>query len=521
MKMIKESKKQEILKNATTITIPIETDINILDSKPDARQVIFDKIQPKVEEIKVGTNKVWVKGKLMYQILYRTEKAEELIASMSGEVPFMEEIYLEGVDSADQVMCQARIENEKIQIINSRKLNMQTKLILQPKVFYEIEQEYSVDVEKEASEKEMAPRIEWQRQNLDYLESKATKRDLLRIHEEIMIPETYASADEIYWKGVDVRCLDFEAFEEKIAAHGEMDLFLFYREEQNQDIGEYCVTIPFSQSLVCQECQENMITDISFSVNHEEISVRENENGDNRIVNVEIVIELEMKLWKSNHTGILSDLYGMNCEVSAKTEPVSFLSLVNMENVQESFSKTSSLENAVEKMIYDRANVEIDQCMADNNLVTIWGHINHDTLCKLSGEENAYMQHKEKIPFTCQEQFTNVKKDMFCKTNVIKVVNHAQMDSKDEISYTTEVTFEILLMKEKMSSSVQEVEVLPIDQINYDAIPGITVYVVQNGDTLWQLGKQYYLSVDAIKEMNGLTSDTIEAGDKLILMKNM
>lgn len=519
MRMIKESKKQEIVKNTTQVNIPIETDINILDSKPDVKQIMFDKIQPKVEEIKVGINKVWIKGKLIYQLMYRTEKAEELFDGMSGEVPFMEEIYLDGVESENQAMCQARLENGKIQIINSRKLNLQAKLVLQPKVYCEVEQVYSVDVERDDSDQKMSPKIEWQRRNLDYLESKAAKRDLLRIHEEIMIPESYAGADEIFWKGIDISSLDYDALQEKIVAHGNMELFLFYREDQSRDIWNYTVSIPFSQSLVCQECQEQMITDISYTIDHEDISIKENENGENRIVNVEIVLELEMKLWKRNHTGILSDLYGMNCEVSAKQEPVSFLTLANMEQIQQSFTKSVSLESAAEKVLYDRVTVEIDQCMTDKDSVTVWGHINHDTLFQASGEENGYFQHKEKIPFTCEEQMVGVEKTTFGKANLIKVNSQAQLSAKDEISYTTEVTFELLLMKDQVCNSVQEIEVLPIDQANYDAIPGITVYVVQNGDTLWKLGKEYYLSVDTIKEMNGLSSDQIVAGEKLILMK--
>lgn len=518
MKMIKETKKQEIVKNATTLTIPIETDLNVLDSKPDVKQIIYDKMQPKVEEIKVGTNKVWVKGKLRYQLMYRTEKAQELFDSMSGEVPFMEEIYLDGVEAEDQVMCQARLENEKIQIINSRKLNLQGKLNLQPKVSCEVEQTYSVDVEKEPLEK-MIPEIEWKRQNLDFLESKAAKRDLLRIHEEMVIPENYPGADEIYWKEIHIINLDYETYDEKIVAHGEMEVLLFYREEQKQEIQQYVVTVPFSQALVCQECQENMITDISYTPNHEEITVKENENGENRILNVEMVLELEIKLWKRNHTEIMTDLYGINCEVSAKTEPVSFLILANMEQMQQSFTKSITLENMAEKIIYDRACVEIDNCMTEQDNITIWGHINHDTLYQLEGDENGYARHKERIPFTCQHQIANVTKEMFGKASVLRVTNQTELRNGNEINAATEITFMLLLLKEQKTNSVQEIEVFPIDQSYYDSLPGITVYVVQEGDTLWKIGKEYYLSVDAMKEMNGLSSEQIAVGNKLILMK--
>ncbi|XP_059665088.1 uncharacterized protein LOC132311269 [Cornus florida] len=43
-----------------------------------------------------------------------------------------------------------------------------------------------------------------------------------------------------------------------------------------------------------------------------------------------------------------------------------------------------------------------------------------------------------------------------------------------------------------------------------------TVEIV-SGDTLWGLSREYGVSIEAIKEANGLTGDTIYAGKKLII----
>ena len=51
-------------------------------------------------------------------------------------------------------------------------------------------------------------------------------------------------------------------------------------------------------------------------------------------------------------------------------------------------------------------------------------------------------------------------------------------------------------------------------------LPGMVIYIVKEGDSLWQIGKEYYIPVEAIKAMNGLTKDEIQPGDKLLLMKN-
>ncbi|KAL5997798.1 hypothetical protein ACLOJK_008730 [Asimina triloba] len=43
-----------------------------------------------------------------------------------------------------------------------------------------------------------------------------------------------------------------------------------------------------------------------------------------------------------------------------------------------------------------------------------------------------------------------------------------------------------------------------------------TIEIVK-GDTLWGLSRKYGVSIDAIKEANGLSGDTIYAGKKLII----
>ncbi len=44
---------------------------------------------------------------------------------------------------------------------------------------------------------------------------------------------------------------------------------------------------------------------------------------------------------------------------------------------------------------------------------------------------------------------------------------------------------------------------------------GVTEYVVRSGDTLWQLAQRYNTTVDAIKSLNGLTSDNLSIGQVL------
>jgi LysM repeat protein len=47
------------------------------------------------------------------------------------------------------------------------------------------------------------------------------------------------------------------------------------------------------------------------------------------------------------------------------------------------------------------------------------------------------------------------------------------------------------------------------------AAPRATVHTIVRGDTLWGLSKKYGVSVDAIKQANGMTRDTVVLGSKI------
>lgn len=51
-----------------------------------------------LEETKVGSQSVFVQGKLKFSVLYRGESGEKRSSSLQGEIPFREKINMDGVE---------------------------------------------------------------------------------------------------------------------------------------------------------------------------------------------------------------------------------------------------------------------------------------------------------------------------------------------------------------------------------------------------------------------------------------
>ncbi len=73
MELLQKSVHTEKIKSKGMLQVPLEEDINVSDTKPDVARIIYSSGDIKLDEIKTGMNKIWVKGQLCYQILYQAE----------------------------------------------------------------------------------------------------------------------------------------------------------------------------------------------------------------------------------------------------------------------------------------------------------------------------------------------------------------------------------------------------------------------------------------------------------------
>ena len=45
--------------------------------------------------------------------------------------------------------------------------------------------------------------------------------------------------------------------------------------------------------------------------------------------------------------------------------------------------------------------------------------------------------------------------------------------------------------------------------------------MVRDGDSLWDIGKRYYVPISVIKQTNELTSDELKTGDRILIMRSV
>lgn len=538
MELMKKSIYTDRIKAKAMLQIPLEEDINVSDTRPDVGRLVFTNGKVKIDEIKTGMNKIWVKGKLLFQILYEAEGKDSGMAGMEGELPFMEEIYMECVESQDRVICESTLEDMRVNMINSRKLSVQAVISLKSHVEELVETRICTgiaDFQAQTPSKGIpcveGEQLEYRRKQQEYLETAVCKRDLLRIHEESRVGSALPAVGSLLWKSIDVTQVEFKPLEEKLAVSGEMTLFMVYTEEMSGKINWFETVIPFSGNVECQNCREGMIADVSYDIGHEEISVREDADGEARMIGIELALELEIKLLCKGETQVIADVYGVSCEVDTITQKNIMRKLHQDMYIEEKFTHNTKLEEAQPKPLqicHSDARMEMEDCGFGEDEI-IWKGTIQVRILYLSGEEGSgFHTLEDSVPFRLTRQMLGIQDVQGSEAELMTQCYalqaeltqlHASLKDGNQIEWRGVIRIHMPLYDVNQEDILQEIQIGELDSQKLEKLPGFAIYFVKKGDTLWQIGKKYYVSVEKIKEINQLTSDEIKPGDRLLIVK--
>lgn len=83
------------------------------------------------------------------------------------------------------------------------------------------------------------------------------------------------------------------------------------------------------------------------------------------------------------------------------------------------------------------------------------------------------------------------------------------------------INLDLLVLRPVCRQVITGVQVQPLDVEKLQKLPGIVGYIVQPGDSLWKIAKKFHTTVENVMDANGLTSDQIVPGERLILVKEI
>ena len=518
MELIRKNIHIDRVKCRAGTQVALEDDINITDIRPDVYQLVQEQGEIVIEELRAVQDHVHVKGKLNFTVLYLSDDDVRKPSSMEGSLPFDEQIYMEGVVPTDGVVVKKELEDLSVGIINSRKLSVQALVSLSLHVEELYDEEAAVELTGEEP-------VELKRKVIDLAGLAIQKKDIFRIREEIEIPSGHPNIFEIFWMTCDLSDVQFKLSDGRIAIQGQVQLFFLYEGEgEGRPVSWYESMIPFSGILDCQGLREQMVDDIVCSVGHKEIEVKADADGEERVVSLELVLDLDMKIYEEEQTEILSDVYGVTKEINVVTGTAKLKQLLMKNNGRTRLNGHFKVAEGMPKMqqiCHSSCVIQLAEVRVVEEGLRITGAAVVESLYATGDTEIPYDSMEGTIPFSYVLEIPGIRETCTWRLETAPCELSVTMTDGEEADVKLVIAFAGIVFDNYEEPMIRDIRVSDPDPEKLGSLPGIVAYIAREGDSLWDIGKRYYVPVSQIREINELAGDEIQPGEKLLIVKGV
>lgn len=517
MELIKNHMRVLKREHETIDQFTMEEDYNVPDQKPDVGRIIQYEGNIQVDEVKAGDSRVHITGNLNFQILYVVDGERGKIDSMEGQIPLHELVNLDGVTSGDKICLKWEIEDLNIRLVHSRKLTIRS--LIQFQVLQEKEENIAIPTDLRDEN------VSMKKEEKKILGLQVHNHDTVRIREEYNLSSNKPDIRTVLWNSVDVRGIDVRAEQGKALIKGELFVFVLYEDENDSDTLQWLeYSIPFQKELICEGCDETMIPDLDLTILSRELTVQPDADGEERVILNDIVLESDLKIYYEEVQNVLLDVYQ-----SAKAYVPEYEEICLEELLIKNYAKCRVQErvNIEEKsgrilqICHSDGTVHIEETHRTEQGLLVEGYVEIRILYITGEDDMPFYSMETEVPFSMvvEVQEINDQCKWYLRTD-LEQLSTTMADGTD-IEVKALINLNVLVLSQSRVQLMKTVEVQEPDWEKMNQMPGIVGYVVKQGDTLWDIAKMYYTSVETIKKINGLDSGDIQPRDTLLLVKNV
>lgn len=498
--------------------ITLDEDLNVPDVRPDVEMIIQSRERVTLEHTRAEAGRLFIDGFMEVSVLYMDDTKERQIHRLETKLPFDEVISMDGLEAGEAVRIHHETEDLNVALINSRKLAIRGLLSFEASVdeIYDMSAAVETQTQIELCER---------RKKLDLMQLEVQKKDIMRLKEEIQIPSNKPNIQEILWDNIQLRSCRMGLGEGRISVQGNLFLFVLFRaEDESQSVQWLEQMIPFEGEIECGGCSQELVPDIEVSLAQAELGTKEDTDGEMRLFHLEGMLELEIRLYGNEEAEILEDVFSPEKDLELVTSEEIYESLV-MRNESKCKAggriRIQSAKPRILQICHSNGSIKIDKTQIVPDGLQIEGAIPVSILYISSDDTMPFAVLEGTVPFSHLAEVPGI--DENCRytltTNMDQLL--ATMADSEEIEIKASVGLNLFVARPRKQQCIHEIHERDYEMEQLEAVPGITGYIVQGPETLWDLAKQYYLTPKQIMEMNGLESEQLKKGDCLILMKNM
>lgn len=516
--------------------ITLDDDYNVPDYRPDIVKVLKEKGELHFDEAKAAAGAAWLKGRLVFRVLYRSDQENGKISCLKGEIPFQEKLNMDGVQEYDVIQASGEIEDLTIGVIHSRKISVRAVILLKTEEPREKEDELCVGIEADDG-------CEKRYRNTNILQLLCMKRDQCRQKSEITLPSSKPNVQEILWKSLEIRNLDTKMGQDGVKLSGEVLISVLYQEEEETDrVQWYEMVIPLDCGV---ECDAGTEADIIYKVKARpasmELEVKPDYDGEERVLVLELVMNLDIRVWKEQEISMLEDVYSLKKEIIPVCTGVTLHHISVKNDSQCRLTEQMELAESQEKILQicscegtvhlESTELTEQGVRAEGILVTELLYITTDDQMPIGSAREIYpFEQLIEIPqqmarternkpeeLEALERKNKLQTELDCRISQLSAV----MLDQDHVEIKAVIGLDLLAFEQEQIDNITDTREEPLDMEQLQKRPGLVGYIAKDGDSLWSIAKENHTTVEDILRDNHRTDENLCRGEKILIVKKV
>lgn len=483
--------------------------VTVPDPKPDVEKILSTDKTVKVRNVETVPDKVIVEGTLTLQIVYVAFEPDQSVHHMHGQVDFTTFVEVPGALPGMTVDVDITVEDVNITRRKGHPRDFDVAAVLE--VSARVSDVMDIDVVTECPESCVC---ETEEITVDHLIG--SNRRQVMISDDFRVPDEKPSVEKILFSDVKVEITNTKVLRNKVIVDGAATVTVMYVGLlPEQPVHSLHRTFNFSDFVEVPGAMQDM--DVRFDVMVESVDVDTVRHKPDRL-RVDIVLRLTANVVEPRTVNVITDI--SDCDVETNFTELNIDSLVgentNQVIVKDTF-ETPDPKPDVEKILettVDKVTVTEEKIVRDKVIVS--GEVDVQIVYVAALENQAVHAMHRTIPFRTFVEVMGARED-------------DDVEVKVDVEFTTasakgcEVTVEVVLkvtarvtrpLTRDVLTTVSEPTPEPTE-----CPPGETItYVVQRGDTLYQIGRTYGVTVNQILAANpNIDPGNLQVGTQLTI----
>lgn len=495
-----------------SIQLTLDDDFNVPDRKPDVRQIVAAQGEIHTNEVIPSGEKVQLEGVLQFQTLYISEQEHARMQGMSGEIPFREWVNLPEACQGSALVRWV-LEDLTVEVINSRKISVRAIVTAQV-------QGEETDTEEVVSDLLETAGEQYFRHTLSLTQQRILKKDTFRVREEYVLPSSRPDLEEIVYQETSLRGVEIRLLDDKLSLKGELHFLIFYYGVDSDKLQYLELEIPFAGMPECIGCKPDMIPDVEVSILKKEVQIKPDEDGEERILDMDVTLELSMRTYGEENMEILGDCYSVERELTPVFRNLELQELAGHHSNKLRLAGRITVPEsapAILQLCGASGAVRVDECLPTEEGVRVEGVIELPILYITAEDASPVWLVRGMLPFS-EVVHTGMSSEQYEVRPVVDQVALTLLDGR-EIDAKATLNLELYLFRQGGGRVVVDCLESEIPESELQHMPGLIGYYVQPGDTWWSIGRKYRVPVEMLCTEQERLPGGPEPGTRLLIRK--